>query len=152
MLDAEVSWPEEHATAPTVLSKYDTSICSSARPLIGNKREQKNLFAQRDPLDQVPNDAADVTRTVSCKPFLGSRSLSVKLIMQSPRKPDLLTPLVNDIDRLRREWGIKGVSITVVNQDPGDDFNDWKTEFLGLGVRDGEGNPVDEHVGLVLAL
>ena len=59
----------------------------------------------------------------------------------------LLPPsFIADIDRIRQEWGIKGVSVTVVKQKKGDGFDQWEEQSVGLGVRDGEGNPMEADV------
>jgi hypothetical protein len=43
---------------------------------------------------------------------------------------------------------IKGVSIGIVKQDKGAKFTQWQTDYVGLGVRDGKGNPVDDRVSM----
>lgn len=51
--------------------------------------------------------------------------------------------LVQDIDELRRDWGIKGVAIAVVRK--GEDGS-WKEDTFGLGVADERDNPVTGRV------
>lgn len=51
--------------------------------------------------------------------------------------------LVEDIDQLRRDWGIKGVAIAIVRK--GEDGS-WKKDTFGLGVADVQGNPVTDRV------
>jgi hypothetical protein len=55
----------------------------------------------------------------------------------SPTHPLLSPSLINDIEDLRKDWEIKGISIAAVKRDEGDPSVGWKTDFLGLGVRDG---------------
>lgn len=60
---------------------------------------------------------------------------------------EVLTPsLVAEIEELRKRWDIRGMSIAVVKQDGGHEYNVWKTDTFGLGVADGTGTPVSEEV------
>jgi hypothetical protein len=54
--------------------------------------------------------------------------------------------LVGELDQLRRDWGIKGASVVVV-QRQGD--GSWKEDVIGLGVADGRGKRVDGDVRAV---
>jgi hypothetical protein len=48
---------------------------------------------------------------------------------------EVLTPsLVAEIEELRKRWDIRGMSIAVVKQDGGHEYNVWKTDTFGLGA------------------
>ncbi|KAJ9118535.1 hypothetical protein QFC22_003754 [Naganishia vaughanmartiniae] len=58
---------------------------------------------------------------------------------------EVLEPLlVAEIEALRKRWDITGVSVAVVKQDPGQQYNEWRSDTFGLGEADGSGTPVDE--------
>ncbi|KAJ9118534.1 hypothetical protein QFC22_003753 [Naganishia vaughanmartiniae] len=62
-----------------------------------------------------------------------------------PSKYEILTPaLVREIEEMRKRWNVAGVSIAVVMQDNGWEYDQWKTDTLGLGVADGSGTQVDD--------
>jgi CubicO group peptidase (beta-lactamase class C family) len=77
-------------------------------------------------------------------------SLLSRYLRNMSSAPELLpSTLIADIDRLRREWGIKGAAIMIVKQEKGDRFDQWQKAFVGLGVRDGKGNPMEQDVSHV---
>lgn len=51
--------------------------------------------------------------------------------------------LVGELDELRRDWGIKGASIVVVQRQ---EDGRWKEDVIGLGIADAEGRRVDGNV------
>lgn len=55
--------------------------------------------------------------------------------------------LVDGIEQLRQDWGIKGVAIAVVRK--GEDGS-WKEDTFGLGIADAQGHPVTDRVSLLL--
>ncbi|KAJ9091787.1 hypothetical protein QFC21_007090 [Naganishia friedmannii] len=64
------------------------------------------------------------------------------LLLTNNKKPalNLLTQdVIDEIDQLRKNWGIKGASVAVVRQDPVS--GDWKEDVLGFGVADRHDNP-----------
>ncbi|KAJ9091789.1 hypothetical protein QFC21_007092 [Naganishia friedmannii] len=57
-----------------------------------------------------------------------------------PFKYEVLTPaLVKDIEEMRQRWDIGGVSIAVVKQDDGEEYDQWKADTFGLGDADWTG-------------
>lgn len=56
---------------------------------------------------------------------------------------NLLTQdVLDEIDHLRKEWGIKGASVAVVRRDPVS--GNWQEDTFGLGVADRHNNSVTE--------
>ena len=55
----------------------------------------------------------------------------------------LSSSLVHEIDQLRQDWHIKGAGIAVVRLK---DDGEWEQDTLGIGIADGAGNAVTEHV------
>lgn len=78
-----------------------------------------------------------------------AKALQKPLAFHNDNKPshkvNLLTQdIIDEIDQLRKDWGIKGASVTVVRHDPVS--GDWKEDNLGFGVADRHDNPVTDKV------
>lgn len=56
----------------------------------------------------------------------------------------LTTSVVREIEESRERWDVSGVAIGVVKMGVGKRFDSWEVDFVGLGVRDGDDNPVDQ--------
>lgn len=70
---------------------------------------------------------------------------SPQQVLKAPKSEyNILNPsLVHEIDQLRREWDINGAGIAVVRMK---DDGKWEQDMFGLGIADGRGNAVTEHV------
>ncbi|KAJ9092582.1 hypothetical protein QFC19_008690 [Naganishia cerealis] len=62
---------------------------------------------------------------------------------QTPALSLLPQALLDELDQLRAEWGIKGASVAVVKQDQ--ETGKWKENVFGLGVADRWDNPVTDE-------
>lgn len=64
-----------------------------------------------------------------------------------PSEYEVLTPsLVKEIEDMRKRWEIGAGSIAVVKQDEGQEYDEWRSDSLGLGEADWSGTKVDETV------
>jgi hypothetical protein len=61
----------------------------------------------------------------------------------------LSSDTVQYLDKLRNDWDIKGVAISVVKMSR--TTGKWETETLGFGEKDVDGNPVNDKVNFISA-
>lgn len=69
---------------------------------------------------------------------------SLQHILDGSRSQHIIpASLVHEISQLRQDWHIKGAAMAVVRLK---DDGEWEQDTLGVGIADGAGNAVTEHV------